>query len=134
MPHRSIHVHRQGTVQGDQWLHNTLLRNAREERRMRQKWNYRSNHCAQQGIISSLSQRLLHKMTNSRCFDSSSSRSLNVKTSKTQYLASILTDTLVQCIWHNINYAQGKRYLHSRLKFISAFTEFTWPWRRTLTN
>ena len=50
---------------------------------------------------------------------------------KTQYLASILTDKLVQC--RNINCAQGKRCLHSRW-FFSWRSEFTWPWRRTLTK
>ena len=50
-----------------------------------------------------------------------------------KYQYSILTVRLVQCICRNINCAQGKRSLHSRWN-ISTFTEFTWPWRRTLTN
>ena len=34
----------------------------------------------------------------------------------------------------NITCAQGKWSLHSTWNFISTLTEFTWPWRRTLTN
>ena len=55
-------------------------------------------------------------------FDSSFSRSLNVKT---QCLDSILTDKLVQCI---AAICTRKTCLHSRGNFISTFT------RRTLTN
>ena len=51
----------------------------------------------------------------------------------TQYLASLLTDKLVQCICRNVNGAQGKRSLHSRWNFNSTFTELhshddqSWP-------
>ena len=77
------------------------------------------------------SQRLLHKMTNSRrSFYSSSSRLLNVKTrQKTQYLLSfvaVFTDQLAQRINRNITCAQGNRDVHSRWNFTWTFTEFTW--------
>ena len=57
-------------------------------------------------------------------FHSSYSRLLNVKTApKTQYLASILSDTFVKCIYHNISCALGKWSLHSRWNFISTFAK-----------
>ena len=72
------------------------------------------------------SQRFLHKMTNSTavliapihaCLTSKLSQ-------ETQYLASILSNTLViKCIFCNISCALGKWSLHSRWNFISAFTE-----------
>ena len=68
-------------------------------------------------------------------FYSSSSRSLNVETSQeTRYLALKRTHKLGQCICRNINCAQEKQRLRLRWKCISLSTEFTEPWRRTLTN
>ena len=50
---------------------------------------------------------------------------------ETQWLASILTYRFVQTICLHINW---KRSSHSRRNFMSTFTEFTWAWRRSLTN
>ena len=87
-------------------------------------------------VTSILSQRLLHKMTNSRAVLIARLRVRQTSrlSQETQYLAPILTDKLVQCIRHNINFAHWKQCSHSSWKFSSTFTEFTWPWRRTLTN
>ena len=41
---------------------------------------------------------------------------------------------LVKCICRNLNCAQEKQSLHSRWNFFSTITEFTWPWRWTLTT
>ena len=52
---------------------------------------------------------------NQGSFDSSYSRSLNVKTQpRTEYLASILSDKFDKCICRNISCALGKWSLHSR--------------------
>ena len=84
-------------------------------------------------VTSILSQLFLQKMTNSSAFSIAHIHAC--QTSRlSQYLASIRTDKLVQYICRNINCAQGKRCLHSRWNFISMFTEFTRPWRRTLTS
>ena len=57
-------------------------------------------------------------------FDSFSSRFLTSRLSQeNQYLASILSNTFVTCICHNISCALGKWSLHSRWNFISTFTE-----------
>ena len=71
-----------------------------------------------------LNRWLLHKRRIQGSLDSSSSRSISVKTALT------LTKKFV-C--HNIDGAQGKQSLHLRQDHISTFTEFTWR-RRTLTN
>ena len=92
---------------------------------------HRENTLFCRAVTSILSQRLLHKMTNARCFDSSYSRSLNVKT---QYLASILSDKFDKYICRSISCTLGKWSLHSKWNVVSTFTEFTRPWRRTLTN
>ena len=41
-----------------------------------------------------------------------------------------------QCLasQHTVSCAQEKQILHSRWNVISTFTEFIWPWRRTLPN
>ena len=75
-----------------------------------------------------------HKMTKSRAvLMTSSSRSFKVKTwPRTQYLASLLTDTLVQCICSNLNCA---RYMATttnadQRKWRQSFTvakRFRWP-------
>ena len=66
-------------------------------------------------------------------FHSSSSRSFNVKTLQTRnsILSTYWYRKFVKYIFHNINSAQRKEL---PLDFISTSTEFTWPWRRTLTN
>ena len=44
---------------------------------------------------------------------------LRLHVQQSHYLALILIDYLVQCIWHNLNCSQWKRSLHSRWNFIS---------------
>ena len=87
-------------------------------------------------------------------FHSSSSRSLNVKTSPrnsrwngdegawesmrtlidSHALSSPIQRSFSLDTSWNINCAQGKRGSHSKQNSLSTSTEFTWPWRRTLAN
>ena len=87
-------------------------------------------------VTSILSQRLLHKMTNSRAVFIARihARQTSKLSQETQYLASILSDTFVEYICRNIRCALGEWSLQLKVKFISTFTEFTRPWWRTLTN
>ena len=80
-------------------------------------FRYRRNTLFCRAVTSILSQRLLHKGANS-----------------SPVLPPDTSDKLIQCICRNVNCAQGKQCLHSRRNFISTFTEFAWPWRRTMTN
>ena len=68
-------------------------------------------------------------------FDSSSSRSLNVKTWPRNSILSIDTYRYVSSMHlpqHKL--CTTKTVLALEVNFFSTFTEFTWPWRRTLTN
>ena len=50
---------------------------------------------------------------------------LHVLIQETQFLASILTDRLVQCICRNINREQGKQSLHSNKNYIYRCTAYS---------
>ena len=80
---------------------------------------HRGNTLFCRAVTSILSQRLLHKMTNS-----SAVFIARIQLSReSQYLASILSDTFVKCICRDISRVLGKWSLHSRWNVISTFTE-----------
>ena len=77
-------------------------------------------------VTSFLSQRLLHKKTNSRQFWEfvfTFVKRWELAKNSILTVASILADTLVRYICRNIIGAQGKRSLHWRWSFISTFAE-----------
>ena len=83
------------------------------------------------------SQRLLHKMTISRAavlIARLHARWTSKLSQETQYLASILSNTVIKYICRNISYAPGKSEFALEVTFDLDFHWVTRPWRRTLTN